>query len=97
MQSKLSAFEFADNVISGTKLPSIESNRKDMDKSKILEILDNEVPSPHHSQNHEKDGSFKFELKVFTVKSDDEINPMKRELAQQPSMPLKTVEGLHDS
>jgi hypothetical protein len=31
------------------------------------------------------------------VKSDEEINPMRRELHPQPSMPLKTVEGLHDS
>jgi hypothetical protein len=31
------------------------------------------------------------------VKSDEEINPMRRELHPQSSMPLKTVEGLHDS
>ena len=30
-------------------------------------------------------------------KSDEEINPNKRQLLPQPSMPIKTVDGVHDS
>lgn len=68
----------------GTKLPSIETNRKEKDKSKILEILDEPSPRNFHENHLEKEGKFiktiiivKINQNKYLGKSDEEINPLK--------------------